>query len=204
MLTLSQKQKQLRSAVLTILYYEATTNPTATDDRNKRFVRGSRWINKSTSHEYVCLSNEPNNAVWKTTTASGGGGGGGQDPVSSTSAPTASDDTSEGHEVGRIWVNTTDDSIYIAADVTEDAAVWVVVSGSGGCCPADEVAADEDPLLDGTTVQAQLTSVSNLLQALSIQTAFAFTYLPAINYGFADIIDIPDPEVVVGYTTTSI
>ena len=44
--------------------------------------------------------------------------------LQATTAPTATDDLSEGYRVGSIWVDVTNDKQYICVDHTEDAAVW--------------------------------------------------------------------------------
>lgn len=41
-----------------------TRDPSPTDDINKGYHVGSQWINRSTHDEYVCVDNEPNNAIW--------------------------------------------------------------------------------------------------------------------------------------------
>lgn len=47
-----------------------------------------------------------------------------QKPVVDTVDPTVTDDTNANHKVGRLWLNTTDETVWIAFDVTAGAAVW--------------------------------------------------------------------------------
>lgn len=49
-----------------------------------------------------------------------------------TTAPTANDDTGDGYSVGTLWLDTTNDRLYIAIDVTLTAAVWVEIGGLSG------------------------------------------------------------------------
>jgi hypothetical protein len=46
----------------------ASTNPTATDDTAGAYSVGSRWINKTTNIEYVCVDATNGDAIWKRTT----------------------------------------------------------------------------------------------------------------------------------------
>lgn len=50
-------------------------------------------------------------------------------PYIKSTAPTANDDTGDGYKVGDIWLDTTNDLIYEAIDVTLGAAVWVEFVG---------------------------------------------------------------------------
>jgi hypothetical protein len=129
--TLSQKETAMRSTVAGVLYTQAATAPTADDDRNFRYIVGSRWLDATANEEYVCLSNEPTAAVWKTTTAAGGGGGGVAVHIDIV-APTTTDDSGDGYVIGTPWLNTVDGSYYVATDVTPSAAVWVQVASGGG------------------------------------------------------------------------
>jgi hypothetical protein len=45
-----------------------------------------------------------------------------------TTAPTVNDDTGDGYSVGTIWLDTTNDRMYIAIDVSAGAAVWKEVA----------------------------------------------------------------------------
>jgi hypothetical protein len=49
-----------------------------------------------------------------------------------TTAPTVNDDTGDGYSVGTLWLDTTNDRLYIAIDVTAAAAVWVEIGGLSG------------------------------------------------------------------------
>ena len=44
--------------------------------------------------------------------------------LSATSAPTVNDDSGDGYGVGSLWVDTTNDAVWMAVDVTVGAAVW--------------------------------------------------------------------------------
>lgn len=41
-----------------------------------------------------------------------------------TAAPTANDDSGDGYSVGSMWVDTTNDKVYICVDATATAAIW--------------------------------------------------------------------------------
>lgn len=245
---LSPEVTKFRSTLKEALYVEAASAPTANDDRNQRFIIGSRWVNTLTAEEYVCLDNAPTAAVWKGTTSGGGGGGAtiytsvdiptvnddistgyligdiwvrttndkvylcadntdgaavwvevnatvGNIPHSDTIDPTVNDDSVDGYQVGQIWVNTTTDTVFIATDVTVGAAVWANVSGGGGGGAAVDITADADPLLVGTNVQTQLTSISEILR-----NAVMYTFMAGASGTFLAI----DNTVITGYNLTAL
>lgn len=47
-------------------------------------------------------------------------------------APTVNDDTGDGYSVGTLWMDTANDRLYIAIDVSAGAAVWVEIGGLSG------------------------------------------------------------------------
>ena len=49
--------------------------------------------------------------------------------MTATTAPTVTDDGSDGYTVGSTWFDTTTGTLYVCSDSTNGAAVWVVVSG---------------------------------------------------------------------------
>jgi hypothetical protein len=49
---------------------------------------------------------------------------------SAAAAPTVTDDTNAGYEVGQYWLDTAGKAVYIATDVTAGAAVWQRISGA--------------------------------------------------------------------------
>lgn len=51
--------------------------------------------------------------------------------VTSTNDPTADDDTGDGYIVGTRWINTTDDTEWVAVDVTAATAVWQCTTCDG-------------------------------------------------------------------------
>ncbi|MHA1738593.1 MAG: DUF2793 domain-containing protein, partial [Candidatus Heimdallarchaeota archaeon] len=50
------------------------------------------------------------------------------DRVESASAPTVSDDSSDGYQTGTVWVNTASDTVYVLVDATVGSAIWMDVS----------------------------------------------------------------------------
>lgn len=46
----------------------ATTAPAVTDDGTEGYSVGSRWINLTTDHEYVCTDSTTDASIWKVTT----------------------------------------------------------------------------------------------------------------------------------------
>ena len=52
--------------------------------------------------------------------------------LSATAAPGVGDDSGDGYAIGSIWLDTTNDNIYMATDVTVGAANWEQISGAGG------------------------------------------------------------------------
>jgi hypothetical protein len=48
--------------------------------------------------------------------------------LAATAAPTVNDDSGDGYAIGSLWIDTTNDEIYMATDVTVGAAVWKQLS----------------------------------------------------------------------------
>jgi len=55
-----------------------------------------------------------------------------QDNYAAVTAPTTTDDSSEGYAIGSVWIDVSADKPYICVDATENAAVWIDASGGGG------------------------------------------------------------------------
>ena len=77
--------------------------------------------------------------------------------IGATVAPTATDDvTPAGYAIGSIWIDTTADKVYQAADVTDSAAVWIDLSGAGGGSSNwNDTGTTLEPLQDGDGIQIQ-------------------------------------------------
>lgn len=95
----------------------ALTNPTITDDGTKGYGVGSYWINTVTKVLFTCFDSTTGAAVWRS-------GAGLLDNLSATTSPTASDDSADGYSVGSMWVDTTNDEVFICVDATAAAAKW--------------------------------------------------------------------------------
>lgn len=86
-------------------------------------------FHSSSGHSHDATSGEgPKIAL--TTSISGvlpvaNGGIAGIHKVNGTTAPTTGDDSDDGYAVGSLWIDTTNDVIYICVDSTVAAAVWV-------------------------------------------------------------------------------
>lgn len=50
--------------------------------------------------------------------------------LDATTNPDETNDNTEGYEIGSVWINVTDDIVFICADATEDNAVWKNLSAS--------------------------------------------------------------------------
>ncbi len=80
-------------------------------------------------------------------------GGAYQNNVAATTAPTASDDSADGYEVGSVWIDITNDKSYTCVDATNSAAVWT--QGGGASLVSDTTAPsnpeDGDQWFNSTT-----------------------------------------------------
>ena len=52
------------------------------------------------------------------------GGSGGINKTDATNAPTTGDDSNDGYAIGSIWVDVTNDVLYVCVDATPTAAIW--------------------------------------------------------------------------------
>lgn len=100
-----------------------------------------------------------------------------------TAAPTAGDDTGDGYEVGSIWLDATNDRIYIAQDVTSTAAVWdeLLTDGSGNALTAKTTLVDDDDLLafdsaaSGAAKTSKVSQFSKKAVEVNAITAASYT-----------------------------
>ena len=51
-----------------------------------------------------------------------------KDKLDATTAPTASDDDSQGYSIGSKWLDVTNERVYFATDVTTGAANWMLLA----------------------------------------------------------------------------
>jgi len=75
----------------------------------------------------------PDDGDWDNEGAAGSGGVSGAPKVSIfTTNPTVNDDSAAGYSAGDLWVNSTDDTVFVLADATAGAAVWTQIGTGGG------------------------------------------------------------------------
>ncbi len=124
---------------------DATADPGVGDDSDDGYAVGSRWLNVTTQHEFICLDATLGAAVWnksvtdKDFTAASGfmrkTGAGAYEAIkanmSASVAPGVGDDSDDGYAVGSKWYDTTADKAYECLDSTVGAAVWKEITGGG-------------------------------------------------------------------------
>ena len=113
---------------------------------------------------------DPDSGEWDNEGAAGTGGtSGAPTVVVSTSDPTVNDDSGDGYTAGDIWINTTDDGVFILADATGGAAVWLEVGTGGG----------------GLSNPITLTATENDVAALTIDVdAAGFSDVEALDINY--------------------
>ena len=99
--------------------FAATVDPTVNDDVTIGYAVGSEWLRTDTTELFVCFDNSAGAAVWQEVGV-GGGGGTHVDTVD----PTVNDDTTQGFDVGDLWLNTTTEKLWQCLDASTGAAVW--------------------------------------------------------------------------------
>jgi hypothetical protein len=80
-------------------------------------------------------------------------------PHESASAPTSSDDSSLGYDVGHVWLHTTPDpvEVYQCVSSAAGAAVWLKVYPSPGDVPASRLVATQHSLTGGGDLTSDRT-----------------------------------------------
>lgn len=74
-----------------------------------------------------------------------------------TSAPSASNDDTQGFSVGSVWVDTSADVAYICVDNATGAAVWVMLDGSAGSVTSVALTMPSDYAVSGSPVTSNGT-----------------------------------------------
>lgn len=108
--------------------------------------------------------------------------------ITATTAPSATDDSSKGYEVGSSWINQTTDTAYICVDATVGAAIWGV-DGQGTGLGFQGAPSSQDTAATLTAAQliaGILTSAPAAAINLQLPLATAMdTALPAAAAGMS-------------------
>lgn len=132
--SLTNPIKTFVEAHLEVAKFNATAAPTITDDSGDSYGVGSVWIDVTNDRAYICVDATAGAAVWREIY-------GKKHNFAGSAAPTATDDTGDGYEVGSLWFDTTNDKAHFCVDATAGAAVWVSTGG--------DVVDDATPQLGG-------------------------------------------------------
>lgn len=110
--------------------YSTASNPTNAANTTQGFSSGSVWVNLSTGAVYTCSSADSSTATWTLSTA--------QHNKTTTTFPTAFDDSGDGYQVGSLWFDVGNfysaNSLYLENDKTVYKATssspwtWTLVS----------------------------------------------------------------------------
>lgn len=99
----------------------ATTDPTSSNDASQAYEVGSLWLNVTTNAFFLAASVQVGAAAWVDLSSV-------VSNLAATTDPQASDDQGAGYTVNSVWLNTSTNVFYKAADVSTGAAVWKRIS----------------------------------------------------------------------------
>jgi len=86
---------------------------------------------------------------------------------SATTAPTVADDSASGYGVGSVWIDTTNDKVYVCTDAAAGAAVWKLSTFAINALTSATLdpAADYIPFYDVSAVGNRYSTLANMLTA---------------------------------------
>lgn len=104
--------------------------------------------------------------------------------LAKTAAPTVSDDTNSGYDVGSLWVDITNDRVYRAVDISAGAAVWKDLS-AGGAATSIKTGSYTG---DGTTSQG--------ITGVGFSPKYLKTFIRIVNAGDAQRTYETTPDIM--------
>jgi hypothetical protein len=84
---------------------------------------------------------------------------------SATLNPTPNDDSGDGYSIGSIWINTTDNRVYILELATVGAASWILLAPEGGSAPLGAKFITQQPSADLSAEQALSALPTGILKS---------------------------------------
>jgi hypothetical protein len=113
------------------------------------------------------------------------GGSGGINKTDATTTPTTGDDSNDGYAVGSLWIDVTNDVLYVCVDATPTAAIW-----------------QRYTLYDaGLTSIAGLTTSANKMIYTTASDTYATTDLSAYGRTLIDDADASSAQTTLGVST---
>lgn len=113
----------------------------------------------------------PDDGDWDNEGAAGSGGVSGAPKVSIfTTDPTVNDDSAAGYSAGDLWVNSTDDTVFVLADATAGAAVWTEIGSGGGAASWGSITGT---LSNQTDLQAALDAKLDITAGAVLESDFS-------------------------------
>lgn len=144
----------IKGRMYAVLKTDTTTNTVTVDANASETIGGQLTLVLSSQGECAILISD--GANWLVIMERG--------PLSkfnATVAPAVTDDAGDGYAPGSVWVDLTNDIVWICADATIGAAVWKDVSTSGSAGFSDYLRAYFNGAIDNTaTVRATITATA--------------------------------------------
>jgi hypothetical protein len=97
--------------------WDATADPAVTDDSGDGYSIGSIWVNVTAHKVFIAEDVTVGAALWRQVDNI-------LNKYDGTTDPTTGDDSVDGYAAGSVWINVTDNKIFIAKSVSVGAAVW--------------------------------------------------------------------------------
>lgn len=119
--------------------------------------------------------------------------------LDATVDPTVNDDSGDGYGPTSVWVNATDDKVFICADAAAGAAVWRQVAGSAG---GDTVTTGTwSAVIEGATTPGSITYTINEARYMRVGNIMIISAYIVTSSGYAGgagqlrITGLPEPKI---------
>jgi len=143
--TTSAVWSEITNTSTPLLNPTATLNPVPANDNTQGYGVGSIWVNTSTNDSFLAVDVTTGAAVWKSLSNASAN-------LTAVAAPAAINDSTQGYSVSSIWVDNTNNDVYICLSAIAANAVWLLISpevhnayaSTVAPTPADDITAGYD------------------------------------------------------------